>query len=125
MVVIPAAPPVTPVGKAQVYVVKPPGAAVNTVLPDAQTNVLAAVADTEGNALTVIVMGTVVAVHAPLVLTTRLKSYTPAATLDGIVIGNVDGPVTKLNDWLTILVKPAIALTPVDKEYSVGEPVEE
>jgi len=67
-----------------------------------------------GLALTVTVMGTL-AEEQPvtLLVTTRLKSYTPTATLDGIVIdAGEDDKVA-----FVMVEKPGITLTPAVSVY--------
>lgn len=92
------------------------------VVASTHTVPLPAVAFIAGSALTVTVMGTLTEEQPVLLLvTTRLKSYTPAAILEGMVMGT--GETGKVA--LVIVEKPAIALTPAVSVYWFGLPVAE
>ena len=92
------------------------------MVPPAHTVPVPADAVMEGSARTVTVIGTLTE-EQPVVLlvTTRLKSYTPAGALEGILI--VAGEPDKVA--FVIVENPGIARTPAVRVYLSGLDVEE
>ena len=103
------------------YEDKPDGEAESTTVEPAQTLVLAALAPMFGNAATVTVNGMLTDEQVVvLLLTLKLKSYTPTAIFAGIVIDI--GELFRVA--LVIVLNPGMALTPGESVYLFGLPVE-